>query len=159
MTASSQLVVQFVPQSPQDAGHLRDFLMDEGHVEDVLLQARTDAGFAAETVLAVVILGSAGLAAITRIVDWLRDRNDCLLVIDTRGGQLRVDERCDIVGRRGQVIIVTSPEEQVVIRTNQAILDLQSLISHAIDHSAAAAAELARTAGAEAHIEPPGIDP
>jgi hypothetical protein len=158
MTSSDRLVMQFVPRSPDDAADFRHHLTAEDGVEDVLLQTRTDSGFAAETVLAIVILGSAGLAALTRIADWVRDRDDCLLLIDTRGGQLRVDERCDIVGRRGQVIIVTGSDEQVVIQKNEAILDLQSLVTHAIDKSAAAVADLARTAGASAEVQHPRSD-
>ena len=155
---SERLLISFVPTSDEDASQLIETLVADGGADEVRIESGSDFGFAAETVLAIVILGPVGLEVLRRLADWFRDRNDCLLVIDARGPDLRVEERCDIVGRRGQVIVVTAPDVQVVIKKNDAILDLQALVMHGLDRSASAIAEAARAAGASAEIEQPRSD-
>lgn len=151
----NRIVLEFVPRDADETQHLTEHLMTLQEVDSVSVDHGGDDRFAAEAALVIVVLGSAGLAALTRLADWLRDRRDCLLVVDARGVDLHVEERCDIAGRRGQVIIVTSAAEQVVIQRNDAVLDLQAIVTNAIDHSTEAAAALARSAGASAQIERP----
>ncbi len=130
------------------ASELRDFACD------VQIEREEDAGLGAETALVIVVLGTAGLAAVTRIFDWLRDRNDCLLVIDARGVDVKVEERCDIIGRRGQVVVVTSANEHVVIHAAKAALDLEAIVTTAIEKSSDAVVELVKATGANAYPEP-----
>lgn len=152
----SRIIVELVPGQPGELDELFEVLTSSGGVDDVELQQGDDAGLAAETALLIIVLGSAGLAAVTQVVDWLRDRRDCLLVVDARGGDLKIQERCDIVGRRGQVVIVTPADQHVVIHKQEAPLDLQAIVAQAIDRSAAAAVQLAAAAGATAYTEPRG---
>jgi hypothetical protein len=153
--ASGRVILSFIPRRSEDAEELSQELLKPGGAEAVHIEASSDLSFAAEAVLAILILGTTGLAVIARIADWLRDRGDCLLVIDARGEDLKIEERCDIVGRRGQVIVVTSPNEQVVIHRSEAFLDLQAIVNRAIEKSASAVAEFASSAGARVEIESP----
>lgn len=148
-----QLHFEFVPQDDDEPQRLAEYLSALDGIDSVAVDQEEGARFAAETAIVIVILGSAGLAAVTRLADWLRDRRDCLLVIDARGEDLHIEERCDISGRRGHVIIVTKGDEQVVIQRNEAVLDLQAIVVRAVDQSAEAAAVLARSAGAAAQVE------
>lgn len=154
----NRLVFEFVPRSGDEVDALADHLSQLEAIEAVTVERGDASRLAAETALLVILLGSAGLAAFTRLVDWLRDRRDCLLVLDARHDDLRVTERCDVVGRRGQVIIVTSGNEQVVIERSDAGLDLQAIVMRAIDQSAEAATSLAKSLGAAARVEPPQGD-
>jgi hypothetical protein len=149
------LVFEFVPSTDGEMEDLAEYLSELDEVGAVTVEDSETSRFAAETALVVIALGSAGLAAFTRLVDWLRDRRDCLLVVDARQEDLRVEERCDVVGRRGQVVIVTSGREQVVIERSDA-LNLQAIVTQAIEQSAEAAASLAKSLGGVAHIEARG---
>lgn len=148
-----RLLISFVPTSTEDSDRLASQLLEGGGVGSATVEVNDDAALTAETVLMIVTLGPIGLAVLTRLVDWFRDRNDCLLVVDTRGSDLKIEERCDIVGRRGQVIVITGPDEQVVIHRNEAFLDLQALVTAAIGKSAEAVRSLASASGARAEIE------
>jgi hypothetical protein len=154
----NRLTFEFVPQSDGEADDLVLQLSALDGIESVSAKQSDTSRFAAETALVIVLLGSAGLAVLARLTDWLRDRQDCLLVIDARHEDLRIEERRDIAGRRGQVVIITSGMEQVVIKRNDAVLDLQALVTRALDKSAEAAAELARSTGANASVEAPRGD-
>jgi hypothetical protein len=151
----SVISFEFVPESADESQQLVEDLKLIGGVSDVRLESDSDDRFLPAAVVVIVVVGSSGLAALTRIADWLRDRRDCLLVVDARGTTVKVEERCDISGRRGQVIVVTGPDEQVVIHKNEAILDLQAIVTAAIGKSASSVAGLAESAGARAEIEKP----
>lgn len=154
----NRLVFEFVPRSDDEADDLANHLSQVEAIEAVTVERGDASRLAAETALLIIVLGTAGLAAFTGLVDWLRDRRDCLLIVDARHEDLRVTERCDVVGRRGQVIIVTSGKEQVVIERSDVGLDLQAIAMRAIDQSADAAASLAKSLGATARVEPPQGD-
>jgi hypothetical protein len=145
--------VEFVPQADDEVEVLANYVESIEGIGAVELRSAEDGRLAAETAVVLVILGLAGLAAVTLVVDWLRDRKDCLLVIDTRGDELTIQERCDISGRRGQVVIVTGPQERVVIQHAQGALDVEEIVKRAIDQSAQSAAALAVSNGAEAFVE------
>lgn len=154
----SRIIVKFVPNIGGEAQAFAEEFQSAPDIDDVTFQPHPEKHLGVESALAILILGSGGLALLTRIIDWLRDRNDCLLVIDARGDDLQIEERCDVQGRRGQVIIVAHSNERVAIKRHQAVLDLQAIVTEALGKSATAAAELARASGATAEVESSGRD-
>ena len=147
--------LSFVIQSDEDVSELRERLLTQGGAEEVRLEDVGSDEILPVIATAYIVLGIIGLGVVTRIADWLRDRNDCLLVIDARGDNLKIEERCDIEGRRGQVVVVTGSNEQVVIHKNEAVLDLQRLVECAFGRSTADLIDFAKSQGGDANFESP----
>ncbi len=116
------LSVEGIPDSEVES--LVHLLEADPDVSSVQAPPRLRSGF--EPVTLVVVAGGAVLGAglITRIADWYRSRSDCLLIVDARGPEIRLHQRCDLDGYRGKTIIVSDSQTQVVIHRDEGAVDL-----------------------------------
>jgi len=79
------------------------------------------------TIVAIGIIVGTGI--VTRVVDWWRARSDCLLVIDARGEDVKVEARCDLAGYRGKTIIVTDDRTQVTIERERGAFSMDEVLN------------------------------
>lgn len=111
-------------------------------------------GLIPAVVFVYVAVGVFGTGLLTSVADWLHKRRSCLLIVDARGSDVKVTERCDLRSHAGEVILLANDGQQLRIERSSGILDLDSLLSETISKSIAAAASYARGRGLTAKIEP-----
>lgn len=92
------------------------------------------------TIVAIGIIVGTGI--VTRVADWWRARSDCLLVIDARGEDVKIEARCDLAGYRGKTIVVADDHTQVTIDRERGAFSMDEVLNAL--KAGASGSELAR---------------
>jgi hypothetical protein len=103
---------------------ISDESIDRVDVVDSTGQARLD-----PVTLTVVAVGLiVGTGVVTRVTDWWQARSDCLLVIDARTEELKIEPRCDLAGYKGMTIILVDKDTQVTLRRTNGAFSIDEIV-------------------------------
>jgi hypothetical protein len=152
----SRLVVE-LERGSDDAPDLLEVVQSVAGSHQVELRSGTREGFGPAEAAIVIGMVTVGTGLLTVVADWLRRRKNCLLVVDTRDpDDLKLYERCDLVGQRGKTIVIASNDTQVVIEEVDGVLDIDALAKAAIESSVEGVKRAVDALKAEAREEPAG---
>lgn len=151
----TKLIVNLRPGSVGAGSHLQDHLGADIEVRE-LTNAGDELNLEPVTVALAIVATAAAVGLVTRVTDWVRERSNCLVVVDARVSPPHVNERCDIDAMRGQVILIGDDENQVRIERRPPVLDIDGLLKTMVESSIGAARSLVKESGGEAVTEPAG---
>lgn len=149
--------VDITSGSREEAQELADMLQSDSSEVSVDVEGLSDErGLAPIAIFLIVVAGAVGVGVVTRIIDWYRDRNSCLLVVDARTEELRIEQRCDLDSHRGKTVIIANSETQISIEAQKGTINLDELVQVAAKASIESAVEIVKAAGGTAEIQPAG---
>lgn len=120
--------IRLPPGEVEAAEQLARVLRDEFSRNDVSVDYEEGEGLTPVEVTVVVFLGIAlGTGILTAVLDWLRRRKACLLVVDVRDGTVDIEQHCEFEDQRGQIVIVSSDNDRVLVERPKGVLDLEEL--------------------------------
>lgn len=152
-----QLQVRLRDGSRHDSEELATAIsgwLDEG---DVVLEGEHD-DYALDPVTVWIVVTGAVVAVglITRIVDWVRERNNCLIVIDATGERIDIREDCDVQAMRGKIVILTVEGQELRIDRGPDTVDVEKVVTMAMETTVSAALELLKDSGGEGAVAESG---
>lgn len=141
------------PGDRESARDLVRLLQEDYKLDDVRYEDAGGSGLTPDETVVLVVFGlPLGAGVVTRVIDWLRGRRACLLVVDVRDGRLDIEQRCDLPEHRGKTIVVTSDDERVEISGSAGAIDIEEIVRIAARDGARSALEQARAAGHDARL-------
>lgn len=151
----AQLTISLA-ERPIDSVDLRRLLEEE--IDEARIQAHDEDvdGLVTMGFLIVAVALAITVGTVTRVLDWIRQRSACLLVIDARHADLIIEERCDLASQRGKIVLVCADDVQLRLADPKGVLDLEGVIAHAINGASTLAERVAKQAGVTPEIESPG---
>lgn len=136
---------------------LADYISSEFEDCDVQLPGDLSDSLEPVSVLIIVTSGVISVGVVAAVADWIRQRNECLLVIDARGAEVTITERCDLPGQRGKIVVLSSSDQKLTVDAPRGVFDIEAIVNTLIDKSIDAASVVAHEAGLRNEIGP--IDP
>ncbi len=111
--------------------------------------------------LPFVIAALVGTAGLTSIVVWIITHFGCLVVIDARGEDVKVNRHCE--DRSGRVILVADEKTKIEVSNVPPLINFTDIVKTAVEKGAGAAKTAAEAAGGVAKVlapetPVPGID-
>jgi hypothetical protein len=114
-----------------DENHLRSLLLEDPSVDRVEDNGtRYDESRLEPVTFTLIAIGLiVGTGVVTRVADWWQARSDCLLVIDARTEDLRIEQRCDLVGYKGRTVIIADGATQVTVQREHGAITIDEVIN------------------------------
>jgi hypothetical protein len=144
--------------SAEASNEIATYLRDQGAAE---IDQSEDVGIVPVIGLPFVIAALVGAAGLASIVVYLARTFGCMVVVDARADDIKVNRHCEIRG--GRVILVAGEKTKIEVSEVSPLFDFTAIAKTAVEQGAEAAKTAAEAAGATAKVlapdEPvPGID-
>ena len=144
--------------SPEASQEVATYLKEQGAGD---IEQSEDVGIVPVIGLPFVIAALVGAAGLASIVVYIARTFGCMVVVDARGDDIKVNRHCEIRG--GRVILVAGEKTKIEVSEISPLFDFTAVAKTAVEQGAEAAKAAAEAAGATVKVlvpdEPvPGID-
>jgi hypothetical protein len=110
---------------------LRSLLREDPSISRIEYQDQRDDQSRLDPVTVTIIFAGfiVGTGVVTKVADWWRARSDCLLVIDARTDDLRIEPRCDLAEYKGMTIIIADESTQITVQRETGAFSVDDIIN------------------------------